>query len=552
MLNAHPAILLGHELDVLGFMRLGASKGQLFHAIRSSADAFSKSGLRWEGYDYRIGPATADGDCAVQIIGDKEAAMAAIHLGRDESLLARLQDTAGLPVRIVHIVRNPFDNIATMYLRGRYPILHLPLTRCIGDFAGMARTLEGLKGRLGPEAFLEVRHEDVVEQPLESLARVCTFLGVEPTPEYLLTATTIVRGPATSSRDRLTWRLPDVQRVDEIIASSSAHNSYAGSRPSRVETNANRAAWCTRHRPDFLVIGAQRCGTTLIHRLLEGHPEVYVPNHRKEVHFFDQHYERGESWYRHFFPFDREGRTAIGEVSPAYVADPKVPERIHAFDPGMRLVVMLRHPVERLWSAYHHLHRVNGAARTFEDFIREDLDAVERGKYAEQLSRYTARFPREQTLVVVFEDLILDPDTGLSRLQQFLELREPWMVDRADLLRVNENFVVRYPALYRGARRAGHLLTDRLDQGRMASQVKRSRAMTLFKGGEIVETMTPELRSTLNAYYAPDVARLRDEFGVDTATWGFEPVLTNGDSLVALLSALDPRPGGDRAVSIEM
>lgn len=543
MLNAHPAILLGHELDVLGFVRLGASKGQLFHAIRSSADAFAQSGLRWEGYDYRIGPPIAHDDRSLQVIGDKEAAMAAVHLGRDGSLLTRLQETVGLPVKVVHIVRNPFDNIATMYLRGRYPILHLPVSRCITDFSAMAGAIEDLKGRLAPEAILEVRHEDVVERPRESLARVCAFLGLEAEPAYLLTATAIVRAPATSSRDRLIWRTPDIRRVDEIIATSSAHSSYAGTRPARVESNAADPAWCARHRPNFLVIGAQRCGTTLIHRLLAGHPEVYVPRHRKEVHFFDQHYDRGERWYRGFFPFDREGLKAIGEVSPAYLADANVPQRIQEFDPDMRLMVMLRHPIERLWSAYHHLHRVNGVPWTFEDFIREDLDALERGKYAEQLSRYAARFPREQLLVVVLEDLVLDPDTQLTRIQQFLGLETPWAVDRAELLsRVNENFVVRYPTLYRSARRVGHVLTDRLDRGRMASRVKRSRAMSVFKGGEILETMRPELRATLNAYYAPDVARLRDDFGIDTVTWGFEAAKTTGDSTVALLStAADPR-----------
>jgi hypothetical protein len=535
MLNAHPDVLLGHELDALGFVRWGAGKNQLLHAIRSSADSFTHSGRRWEGYDYSIGGPYENAYRRLQIVGDKEAAMSAVRLSRDPSLFLRLKEVVGLPIKVVHIVRNPFDNLATMYLRGRYPILHLPLSRCIDDFFAMVRAIEELKERLDPGELIEVRHEDVVERPTEALERLCEFLGVDSDPDYIASATKIVKPTVNRSRERLVWRTADVRRVDEIIAGSSGHQSYAGTRPSRVV--ATGSAWCSRHSPNFLVIGAQRCGTTLLHRLLEGHREVYVPRHRKEIHYFDEHYERGEGWYRAFFPYDREGLTAIGEVSPRYLADSNVPERIHAFDPNMRLVVMLRHPIERLWSAYHHLHRVNGVGRTFEDFIREDLDALERGKYAEQLSRYAARFPREQMLVVVLEDLVLDPDAQLIRIQRFLELQEPWVVDRADLLpRVNENFVVRYPTLYRGARRAGHFLTDRFDQGRIASQVKRSRAMSMFKGGEIIETMTPELRSTLNAYYAPDVVRLRDEFGIDTATWGFETT-SNGDSGVALASA---------------
>lgn len=539
MLNAHPDILLGHELDALGFVRWGAGRDQLFRAIRSSADAFSQSGGRWEGYDYRIATPWADGYRSLRIMGDKEAAMSAVRLARDGSLLTRLKEAVGVPVKVIHVVRNPFDNVATMYLRGRYPILRRPLSACIDDFAAMARATEELKRRLSPEELLEVRHEDVVERSAECLERLCAFLDVDSEPDYVRSATTIVRPSASRSRDRLIWRASDVRRVEEIVATSSAHQSYAETRPSRVDANANGSAWCTRHGPNFLVIGAQRCGTTLIHRLLEAHPEVYVPRHRKEVHFFDDHYDRGEGWYRGFFPYDRDGLTAIGEVSPSYLADPRVPDRIRAFDPHLRLIVLLRDPIERLWSAYHHLQRVNGVARSFTEFIRDDADALERGRYAEQLSRYVDRFPRDQLLVVVLEELLRDPDTQLLRVQRFLELRESWDFDSADLVqRVNENFVVRYPTLYRGARHAGQVLTDRLDRGRIASHIKRSRAMSLFRSGEIVATMALHDRSYLTEYYASDIARLRNELGVDEAiTWGFEASKTNGKPHAAMLAA---------------
>ena len=525
MLNAHPDIVLGHELDALGFARWGAGRDQLFRAIMSSADAFAQSGRQWEGYDYRIETPWANSCRRLRVIGDKEAAMSAVRLARDDSLVSRLKEAVGVPVKVVHVVRNPFDNIATMYLRGRYPILRLPLSRCIDDFAVMARTIEELKGCLACEDILEVRHEDVIDRPGECLERLCAFLDVDSEPDFVLAATRIIAPSANCSRDRLVWGIPDVRAVEKIIAASSAHCSYSGTRPSRVDASADGSARGPRHAPDFLVIGAQRCGTTLIHRLLERHPETYVPKHRKEIHFFDDHYDLGENWYRGFFPVDRAGLTALGEVSPSYLAHPMVPQRIYEFDPDMHLIVLLRNPIDRLWSAYHHLRRIDGESRSFTDFIRQDVEALERGKYSAQLSRYAARFPREQLLVVLLEELLHDPSTQLLRFQEFLGLRNPWNIDRADLAqKVNENFVARYPNLYRSARRTGHFLTHRLDQGRIASYVKRSRAMSLFKGGEIIESMTPHDRSYLTEYYVPDVVCLTEELGIETAaiTWEFE------------------------------
>jgi hypothetical protein len=430
-----------------------------------------------------------------------------------------------LPVKVIHVVRDPFDNIATMYLRGRYPILRQPLRKCIDDFAAMTRTIEALHDSLPSDEFLEVHYEDLIDRPVECLQGLCTFLGVESERDHILSATAILNPSASRSRDRLVWSAPDVQAVDRIIATSKAHRLYAGSRPPQVVvTNPNGSARPPRHGPDFLVIGAQRCGTTLLHQLLDRHPEVYVPKHRKEIHFFDDHFDRGEKWYRGFFPVDRAGLRAMGEVSPSYLADARVPERIYQFDPAIRLIALVRHPIDRLWSAYHHLARIEGDTRSFTEFIHQDVDALDRGNYAAQLSRFADKFAANQLLVVVLEEFLRDPAVQLLAIQRFLGLREPWNIDPGALEeRVNANFGTRYSALYRSARRAGQFVTDRLDQGRIADHIKQSRLMTLFKGGDIVGTMTPQDRSYLTRYYAPDVASLIEDFGVDAAnTWGFQ------------------------------
>src|SRR5690606_34294189 len=106
--------------------------------------------------------------------------------------------------------------------------------------------------------------------------------------------------------------------------------------------------------PNFLVIGAQRAGTTLLHRILEAHPEVYVPYRRKEVHFFDLYFDRTTQWYENFFPPSEPAAKykAIGEVTPDYMFDQAAPFRIKKILPDCRFIVSLRNPVERAYSAY--------------------------------------------------------------------------------------------------------------------------------------------------------------------------------------------------------
>jgi Sulfotransferase domain len=206
--------------------------------------------------------------------------------------------------------------------------------------------------------------------------------------------------------------------------------------------------------PDFLIIGAQKSGTSSLFRYLDQHPQVRgsVP---KEVHYFDggleadvDTYALGEGWYRAHFPLRAEmGPCLAFEASPLYMLHPLAAERIQALLPRVRLVAILRNPTDRALSHYFHNVR-NNALRHF----REDLapgaamDAEEarlapvlaagdykseafraysykaRGRYLEQLQRYLDRFPRENLLVLRAEDLFEDPGALMDRLADFLGL----------------------------------------------------------------------------------------------------------------------------------
>jgi hypothetical protein len=215
-----------------------------------------------------------------------------------------------------------------------------------------------------------------------------------------------------------------------------------------------RASAPLRVRPSFLVIGAQKSGTTSLHRYLDAHPAVLCAR-PKEVHYFNINYFQRLAWYLMHFPFRVQARAIrrrfgvdppVGEMTPCYLFHPQVPARVHAFDPLMKLIAILRDPVERAYSQYQMGVRKYGDTLSFEGALeREEREAplelarmandptyvwphdrrrsyVARGRYAEQLERWLALFPRDQLLVLTSEDLWADPDRVAGEIEAFLSI----------------------------------------------------------------------------------------------------------------------------------
>jgi Sulfotransferase domain len=213
-----------------------------------------------------------------------------------------------------------------------------------------------------------------------------------------------------------------------------------------------RATSPLRPLPDFLILGAQKAGTTALYAYLRWHPEITGPSF-KEVSFFDRHYARGERWYRAHLPArprglvarQRRGRwPAVGEASPSYLFHPLAPERVAALLPRARLIAVLRDPADRAFSHYQHEVALGREPLSFEDALAAEdermqgevehmaLDPsyfseawwnytyVTRGRYAEQLERWFAVFPREQLLVLFSDDLLRQPGETYARALAFL------------------------------------------------------------------------------------------------------------------------------------
>ena len=194
--------------------------------------------------------------------------------------------------------------------------------------------------------------------------------------------------------------------------------------------------------PDFLILGAQKAGTTALYSYLRRHPEIGGPAW-KEISYFDRHYRRGTGWYRGQFPFRSDGRIA-GEASPGYLFHPLAPERVKETVPDAKLIVLVRNPVERALSHYHHEVALGREPLSFEEaieaepertrgeeerLVREpgyfshawwDYTYVARGRYAEQLERWFAVLPREQLLVLAAEEMAAEPAQTYERVLEFV------------------------------------------------------------------------------------------------------------------------------------
>jgi hypothetical protein len=199
-----------------------------------------------------------------------------------------------------------------------------------------------------------------------------------------------------------------------------------------------RATAARRPLPDFLVIGAQKAGTTALYAYLSSHPAIVGPSW-KEVSFFDRHWARGERWYRGNFPVRAHGRI-VGEASPSYLLHPLAAERVASLVPEVRLVVLLREPGARAYSHYMHEVALGREPLSFEGaldaedvrisgeiermvadpryFSRSwwDHTYTARGRYAEQLERWLSVFPAEQLLVLTTEALAADTALSYQRV----------------------------------------------------------------------------------------------------------------------------------------
>ncbi len=202
----------------------------------------------------------------------------------------------------------------------------------------------------------------------------------------------------------------------------------------------------TPNPPNFIIIGAQKGGTTSLYVYLTQHPQI-APAAQKEIHYFDLQFDRGADWYYSQFPTPEErGNKLTGEASPYYIFHPRVPQRIYDLCPEVKLIILLRNPADRAISQYHHYIKIEYESLSLEEAIAREPERLKgeiekllanptyysyehqhhsylsRGIYADQLPAWLKLFPKDQILILKSEDLYANPSGTFNTVLEFLNL----------------------------------------------------------------------------------------------------------------------------------
>ncbi|HUJ12383.1 MAG TPA: sulfotransferase [Thermoanaerobaculia bacterium] len=178
-------------------------------------------------------------------------------------------------------------------------------------------------------------------------------------------------------------------------------------------------------RPNFLVIGAAKAGTTSLHHYLRQHPAIYLTPVKETNFFWTEAREHGRETAQALADYERlfdgvTNQTAIGEISPNYLDSATAAERIRRDLPDVRIVVCLRNPADRAWSDYLGLTRILREHGSFEEATAPGRPCRERGFYFPRLQRYFDRFARDRIHVMLYDDFASGPRIALRSLFAFL------------------------------------------------------------------------------------------------------------------------------------
>ena len=277
---------------------------------------------------------------------------------------------------------------------------------------------------------IKLQRQELSTELMESMIPVYQEV-IEKRPDYLL------------SYSNLGDIFTKVGRIDEAISQyqTASYRQNLKLKPEFVDQ-----AWDDKKKgqePKFIIIGSMRCGTTSLYKYLTFHPQ-FVPAMTKEVKFFNFNFEAGKDWYLAHFPPIREGSSYLtGEGSPDYLYYPIVAQRIHDLFPDMKLIVMLRNPVERAISQYYHWVKVGAEYRSLEASINSDLELVRKmanpafdgklkrkGKtgcllesvYIYFLEKWMSIFPKEQFLILKSEDFYTNTAKTMREIYDFIGL----------------------------------------------------------------------------------------------------------------------------------
>lgn len=279
---------------------------------------------------------------------------------------------------------------------------------------------------------------------------------------------------------------------------------------------------CKLVKPNFIVIGAARSGTTSLFQYLERHPDIFM-SEVKELNFFsnDKYWNLGLDWYyRHF---DDAKEKCVGEASTSYTSHPysqHAPKRIFSNLPDVKLIYVVRDPIDRFVS--HYLHRVTRGveSRELTDIVESHPDdfLLLQGKYDLQISRYLEHFPADRIHCLTIDSLQRDPVGTVGRIYDYLNVPRETAGNQDFRPRNVNKRITRKSAFGRSVLRFYH---ENIEQRSVYYAVKRLFLQLGEIGAGVVDKpqLDEDTLSALIEYYRVDVQNFSRRVGIDTSTW---------------------------------
>jgi Sulfotransferase family len=227
LLDAHCRIALADEIDVLQYVDAGLRRDEIFHVLLRGSHTEARKGRitarRLEPYSFHV-PDQWQGRTQVPlVVGDSTSGSSTRRLGQDPGLLDRTRRVAnGADVKLIQVIRNPFDPISVMMVRGKRSF-----DNAIDHYFRACSTLADLRRRVDPSALLSVYYEAFCADPEGHLAQTCRFLSVEPDAGYLRACGSIIHREPDRSRARVNWTPSLIAHVEHRIAEFDFLDGYS-------------------------------------------------------------------------------------------------------------------------------------------------------------------------------------------------------------------------------------------------------------------------------------------------------------------------------------
>ncbi len=291
--------------------------------------------------------------------------------------------------------------------------------------------------------------------------------------------------------------------------------------------------------PNFLIVGAEKCGTTWLADMLRQHPRAFIPA-EKELHYFNRqfsdfpeiknfNFDKPLAWYLKFFAAAKESQV-IGEACPAYFWDDSAAARIHAFNPALKILILLRNPAERTFSAYRFwMQRGIYLRIPFRAAVTQHRELLlKRSLYFAQVKRYFDLFPRDQIKVWITDSADSTMTDILTQAEDFLALTSlvPASASQranvtADARNLTLNWLTARVRRFVRRQRLFVPLLDLLREINFAQQVEGWRVQNKVKSAAptTVAMMTDDERDWIQNLLKDDIAQLEKLLGINLEHW---------------------------------